>query len=102
MEKVFAVDIGTVFTPAKNFATFGDLVSVLLKNSLVIAGVTAFVLLIVAGFGFIVAAGSGDAKRIEQTRTSIMVVLIGLALVAASVWIVQIIEKVIGRNVISP
>ncbi len=98
MEKVFAqgVDIGTTFSPARSFPTFGSLVNVIVRNALVIAGIIAFVLLIVAGFQFIVGAGSGDPKKFEQTRTNILIAVIGLIVIAGAVWIVQIVQKITG------
>ncbi len=102
MQKVLAVDIGSITPGINQFATWGSLVNVILRNALVIAGVIAFILLIVAGFQFIVGAGSGDSKRFEQTRTTILIVVIGLIVVAISVWLVQIVEKITGLNLISP
>ncbi|MBI2405259.1 hypothetical protein HYV22_03725 [Candidatus Gottesmanbacteria bacterium] len=105
MEKIYAVvDIANDpnLKGIRPFQTFGDLVNVIVRNSLVIAGIIAFILLIVAGFQFIVGAGSGDPKKFEQTRTTILIVLIGLILVVAAVWIVQIVEKLTGLNLLSP
>ncbi len=96
IDKVFAqgVDIGATFSPAKSFPTFGDLVSVILRNSLVVAGVVAFILLILTGFQFIV--GGGDVKKYEQAKKNILVILVGLIVIAVSVWIVQIVGTVTG------
>lgn len=112
MEKVLAqgVDIGGkipgtntyLFAPAQSFPKWSDLINVFVQNALVIAGIIAFFLLIVAGFQFIVGAGTGDTKKFEQTRTTILIVIIGLILVAAAVWIVQIVEKLTGLNLLSP
>ncbi len=104
MDKVFAqgVDIGTTFSPAKSFPTFGSLVNVIVRNALVIAGVIAFVLLIITGFRFIVGAGSGDTKQYDQTKQNIMIILAGLIVIAAAVWIVQIVEKLTGLQLLSP
>ena len=102
MQKVLAVDIGSISPSLNQFSSFGDLVNILLRNALVIAGVLAFILLIVAGFQFIVGAGTGDPKKFEQTRTTVLIVLIGLIVIAASVWIVQIVEKITGLKLISP
>ena len=68
MEKVFAVDIKTIFTPAASFPTIGSMVNVLFKNSLVLAGIIALALLIFGGFGVIVSAGEGDAKNSNRAN----------------------------------
>jgi len=103
MDKVFAqVDIGQAFTPARSFPTFGDLVSVIVKNAFMFAGVITFVLLIFGGFGFIVGAGSGDTKKMEQAQKTITGAVVGLLLVVASYWIIQILEKITGVSLLTP
>ena len=106
MRQVFAqatsVDIKTIFSPAQSFGTFGDLVSVIVQNAFVIAGVICLALWIFGGFGIIVGAGSGDTKRMEQGRQAMSGAVIGLLVIVASVWIVQIIEKITGLSLMSP
>lgn len=101
MEQVYAqVDIKSVFTPATTFNSFGDIVTVVVKNAFVLAGIISFVLLIVGGFGVIVSAGSGDAKQMEQGKKAITGAVIGLIVVVASVFIVQILATVTGSTVL--
>jgi len=99
MTPVFAqgVDIGSAFTSAQgsNFTTMGGLVSVVVQNAFVIAGVIAFVLLVVGGFGIIVGAG-GDPKQLEKGKQAITAAVIGLIVVIGSFWIVQIIQYLTG------
>ncbi len=103
MEQVFAqVPIQDISPTFRQFANFGDLVTVIMKNAFVLAGVICFVLLIFGGFGVIVGAGGGDAKRLEQSRQTITWAVIGLLLVVGSFWIVQIIGKLTGVNLLSP
>lgn len=100
MERVYAqevsVSLESVFSPAKSFTTFGQVVSVVLKNAFVAAGVIALVLLIFGGFSYIVAAGSGDAKALEKGKKAMTSAVIGLLLVVFSVWIVQLIALLTG------
>ncbi len=99
MKQVFAqVDIGTYFQPAQHFTTLGSLVSVIMPNAFILAGIIAFVLLVFGGFGIIVGAGSGDPKKIEQGKKAITGAAIGLIIIVASVWIIQIIETITGMN----
>ncbi len=103
MDKIFAaVDISKEFTPATQFPTFGDLVNVIVKNAFMFAGVITFVLLIFGGFGFIVGAGSGDTKKMEQAQKTITGAVVGLLIVVASYWIIQILEKITGVQLLTP
>jgi hypothetical protein len=97
-----AIDIGdpNVFAPAKTFATFGDIVSVIVKNAFVFAGIISFVLLILGGFGVIVGAGSGDTKKLEQSKRAITGAVMGLLIVVLSVLIVQVIATITGAKIL--
>ncbi len=97
--RVFAVDLQSL-TPSQNIDTFGTLISAIVKNAFVLAGVVSFILLILGGFGIIV--GGGDSKKLEASRGKIVGAVIGLILVIASFWIVQIIEKITGLPLLSP
>lgn len=87
-------DDPNVFSPAASFPTFGDLVSVIVRNAFVLAGIMCFILLVIGGFGVIM--GSGDTKKAEQSKQAITGAVTGLLIVIASYWIVQIIEKLTG------
>lgn len=105
MQQVFAqttgVPIQTVFEPAK-FDTLGKLLSVIMPNAFVLAGLVAFILLIFGGFSVIVAAGSGDSKKLESGKKALTGAVIGLLIVVGSLWIVQIVEKITGVHVLGP
>jgi hypothetical protein len=99
MDHVLAdVNLGdpSVFAPAKNFTTIGSLISVIVPNAFVLAGIITLLLLIFGGFGIISGAGSGDTKKMEQGKQAITGAVIGLIVVVGSFWIVQIIEKLTG------
>ena len=100
MEQVFAVDIKSVFAPAATFNTYGSLVSVVVKNAFVLAGIISFILLIIGGFGVIVSAGSGDSKEMEQAKKAVTGAVIGLIIVVTSVLIVQLIATLTGSDVL--
>lgn len=102
MEAVYAVEISKSFSPAGTFTTFGVLLNVIVKNAFMLAGVISFILLIFGGFGVIVGAGSGDTKKLESGRKAITGAVTGLIVVALSVWIVQIIEKITGLSILNP
>lgn len=100
MNQVFAVDIKTVFPPAQTFDTFGALTSVIIKNAFVLAGILSFVLLVVGGFGIVASAGSGDAKKLEQSKKTLTAAVVGLLLVVTSVFIVQLLATITGAEVL--
>lgn len=100
MEQVFAVDIKSVFAPAATFNSYGAIVSVVVKNAFVLAGIISFILLIVGGFGVIVGSGSGDAKGMEQAKKAVTGAVVGLIVVVTSVLIVQLIATITGSDVL--
>ncbi len=97
---VYAVDIKTIFAPAATFSDFGSIVSVIVKNAVVLAGVISFVLLILGGLGVIVGAGSEDAKQLEQSKRAVTGAVIGLLIVVLSVLIVQVIATITGADIL--
>jgi hypothetical protein len=99
MEQVFAqtpVDIGTAFSAnGPNFTSIGSLVSVVVQNAFMLAGVIAFVLLVLGGFGMIAGAG-GDPKNLEKSKQAITGAVIGLIVIIGSFWIIQLIQTLTG------
>jgi hypothetical protein len=86
--------------PNPGLTTYGMLVTAIVKNAFVLAGVISFILLIFGGFNVIVAAG--DAKKAQQGKTAITGAITGLLVVLGSFWLVQIIEVVTGLKLLSP
>ena len=103
MERVLAVNIGTDITPTiGQFDTFGALVNVIIRNAYVLAGIITLLLLVFGGFTFIIGAGSGDTKKLEQGKQAITGAVIGLIIVVTSYWIVQIVGLVTGVPLLTP
>ena len=98
MEKVYAaaIDISKIFSPADAFPTVGSLITVVVKNILVLSGIAVLILLIFGGFGVIVSAGEGDTKKLDESKNTLTNAIIGLLIIIASFWIVQILEKITG------
>ena len=92
--KLAQVDIGQDYAPAKNFTTLGDLVSSFLPNFLLLAGVLFFVLIVIAGIGVVAGAGSDNPHAQEKAKAFLTYAVIGLVLIFASYWIVQIISYI--------
>jgi len=99
MEHVLAESIPLQqLSPAKGITDIGTLVNIILRNSFTIAGIITLFLLIFGGFGFIMAAGSGDAKGMQKGKQAITGALIGLALIVLSASIVTLIGIVTGQT----
>lgn len=92
------VDIKSLSPTWQSFTTIGDLVSVVVKNAFVLAGILCFILLILGGFNVIVSAG--DPKKAEKGKGAITGAVIGLLLVIGSFWIIQIINKLTGLTLL--
>jgi hypothetical protein len=99
IERVFAESLQNL-APNPELTNYGMVVTAIVKNAFVLAGIISFILLIFGGFNVIVAAG--DAKKAQQGKTAITGAITGLLLVLGSFWIIQIIEVITGRQILSP
>ena len=101
MQNVFAQSVNLKdLAPAKGLTDIGTLVNIILRNAFVVAGIVTLFLLIFGGFGFIMSAGSGDAKGMEKGKQAITGALIGLALVVLSASIVALIGTLTGQKLL--
>lgn len=100
-----AVSIGDIPWGAKSlagtFPNLGTLINLILKNSLVLAGVLLLVLLIFGGLTFIMGAGDNDPKKAQQSQAMLTNVLIGFAIVFTAYFIIQIIERLTGLPILN-
>ena len=92
---------GNPISGASQFSSPGALISILLKNIYMVAGVLLFLLLIFGGISIIMSAGGGDAKKTAQGQKAITAALIGFLVIFASYWIVQIIQFITGVNILN-
>jgi len=86
---------------APQFGTIGAMVSIILKNVYIFAGVLLLFLLIFGGISIIMAAGGGDAKKTAQGQKAITRALIGFLIIFTSYWIIQIIEVITGVPILN-
>ncbi len=84
--------------PNPGVTTYSQLVTAIVRNAFVFAGVISFILLIFGGFQVIV--GAGDPKKAEQGKAAITGAVIGLLIVFGSFWIVQAIGVLTGQNLL--
>lgn len=100
MERIFAVELQKTSETFRSFPDFGSLVTVIIRNAYVLAGIISFLLLVFGGLGVIIAAGSGDTKQLEKGKQTVTYAALGLILVVTSYWIIQIIETVSGISLL--
>lgn len=79
----------------------GNLISIILKNSLTAASIILLGLLIFGGITFIMNAGGGDPKKAGQGKSAITNAAIGFVIVLLAYTIIQIIEKITGLNILN-
>lgn len=76
---------------------FGDLISLIIRNSIVIAGLVMIALIIGGGIAIIKSAGnSEEAAKGKQTATT---GFIGFVIVFSTYWIIQIIQIITGVSI---
>jgi hypothetical protein len=90
-------DINASFkSPIGDLTNVGDLVSLFVKGSFVLAGIIILFFFILAGIGMISGAGQDDPKKMEQAKATMTSALIGFVVVFASYWIVKLIGSLVG------
>lgn len=99
------VDIGkTFFGPnSKGFTEqgqVGSIVSIIVANAMVIAGIILLIFLIGAGISMISGAGQNNPEKMEKGKKAATSALIGFVIVFAAYWIVQLIGKITGVNIL--
>ncbi|NIM12951.1 MAG: hypothetical protein GTN82_13115 [Candidatus Aminicenantes bacterium] len=107
MKKLLAFNIGDRFLLANKgiedvFPDLGTLISTILPNVYILAGVILFVLLLFGGFSFIMGAGGGNPDQANRGKQAIGAAVAGFGLIFASYWIIQIIQALIGIRILDP
>lgn len=104
-----AFDIDTVFFGSHPEATsfsgtsLGQIISALLPNVIVFAGIFCFLLIIYGGFQLIVYGGQFNSpQRVAQSRSMVTYGFIGFLLVVSAYFILQLIGAITGINFINP
>lgn len=94
------VDIGQVwrFAQVPEFKTLSGLFSFILPRVLILGGVMFFIMIIIAGLGVIMGAGSDDPASKEKAKNFLTYSIIGLIIMIGAYWILQIINVVTGGS----
>lgn len=98
-----AVDIGSTFNQngfLSKTTDVGQLVSLIVSNGIVIAGVILMFLLVAGGIGMIAGAGSNNPEQMASSRKAITAAVIGFVIVFAAYWIVQLIQAITGVKIL--
>ncbi len=97
-----ALDIGNTFgSPFGQTKSIGDLVSVLLKGSMAVAGVIILFFLVFGGISMIAGAGSDNPDQMAKGKQALTAAGIGFIIVFVAYWIIRIIEVIAGRPFIT-
>lgn len=94
------VNIGTIFNSP--IQTFGQLVSIIISNVYIVAGVILLVLMLFGGLMVIQGAGAGDQQKTGQGKQAFTSAVIGFLIIFASYWIIQIVESITGLEIFKP
>lgn len=93
------VDIGRTFPIAVNnpaFSSVGGFVSFFVPIFLLVGGIFCFFIVVITGFGVISNAG-GDPHAAENRKMILTYAMIGLIIMFASFWILQILNNLTGK-----
>ena len=98
-----AVDIGTTFnSPIGQTVGAGQLVSIIISNILVLAGIVMVFFMVAGGIGIIAGSNQDNPERAAKGKQALTFALIGFAVIFASYWIIQIIEQFTGLSILNP
>ena len=105
--KKLAFNIGEQFWLKENmgikgspaYESLGGFISTILPNVYVVAGIIAFILVLVAGLMFIINAGKGESEQAKKWQGTLTASIAGLLIIFLSYWIIQIIEVVTGIKI---
>ena len=97
MNYLAQVDIKNIFdSPIGQSKGLGDIVSLILKGSLTIAGVVVIFFFIMGGMGMMASAGENNPEKAEKSKKMISSAVIGFVIVFVAYWIIRLIEAIIG------
>lgn len=105
MEKI-ALRIGDFFDSPIGRETNGvgiaDLVSILLSNAIVIAGIILLFMIIFGGIGMISSAGQNNPQRLAQSKAALTAGIVGFVIIFTAYWIIEAIQILTGLDILNP
>ena len=105
--KLAQIDIGeeyrlTSSNGVEDIGPLGNLVSSLLSNIYVFAGLAFFALIIYGGMHIIFSSDRDRLESLVKSQKLITAALIGFLIIFASYWIIQVISYVTGYEILNP
>jgi len=98
-----AVDIGTSFnSPFGQEKGIGDLVSAIISNALVIAGIILVFFFVIGGISMMAGAGQDNPEKAAKGKQAATSALLGFIIIFAAYWIIKIIESITGLAIFNP
>jgi hypothetical protein len=92
------------FSPGDDFpqevGETGSLVSAMISNAIIIAGVILLFLLLFGGFSFIIGAGQGNPQKAAQGKSALTAALIGFIIIFFAYWIIRVVEVITNTNIL--
>lgn len=86
----------------KNFQSVGSLISLLLPNALLFAGVSLFIMILVMGFRIMQSGGGGDAEGMAKGKRALTYAIAGFVLIFSAYFIIQMIEFMTDIKIFNP
>ena len=83
----------------RTYGSTSSLVNNILPNVYIAGGIVIFFMILIGGFTIIANAGNPD--KIKDGSKTITSAIIGLAVLFASYWIIQIIQVVTGASILN-
>lgn len=94
------INIGESFLGKNHFLTektgLGQLVSIITSNAIILSGLVLIILFMVGGFMMIAGSGKDNPEQAAKGKQAISAAVIGFIIVFAAYWIVQLIGKITG------
>ncbi len=98
-----AVDIGSSFgSPFGQTKGIGNLVSVIISNALIIAGIILLFFFVFGGISMMMGAGQDNPEKTAKGKQAATSALLGFIIIFAAYWIIKIIESITGLNILNP
>lgn len=80
------------------FGSIGAVLTTLLPNLLIVAGLLTFLYLIFGGFKYLTAGG--DEKAVTAAKSMLTNAVVGLIIIFCAWWIIHIIEIIFGISIL--
>lgn len=84
---------------ARDLSRPGTLINRLLLFAFPIAGLILFIMVVAGGFQIL--AGATSKKSLDEGKKRVTSAIVGFIILFSSYWIIQIIERILGLNILS-